>query len=287
MTYTIGLVLKPDSPGAIKAALQVLDAYPQLEFLSEAQGYHAVQHVPADRVRRVDAQTFEAKSDLIIVFGGDGTFIHAASLLPNKETPILGVNLGTIGFLTEVTTDEILKVLELALQGALETSPRMRLDVEIHRDGTILFQKRILNDMVLSRRPVSRLTHFRVKMNHLVVNRIRGDGVIISTPTGSTAYAMAAGGSILSPELEAIGITPICPYHLAQRPLVFKPQGNLIVSVEGEDEVYSSCDGQAGHSVRPGDLVQIRAAPVSTQVLKIPWRSYFEMLRTKLSWGEG
>lgn len=283
MADVIGMVLKPGAPEALEAAAEVCAQLPHCEFLTDADSGPSL---PA-RVRTVDRQTFEESSELVIVFGGDGTLIRAAAMLPNRRVPIMGVNLGHIGFLTEVSRNDLVQALELAMAGGLPRSERMRLDVELVRGEQLLMAKRILNDAVLGPHNLSRLGTYRVAMENELVTKIRGDGVIVSTPTGSTAYAMAAGGSILWPELEAVAITPVCPHQLTQRPLVLRPHGDIVLEVESPERVYATCDGQAGHEFRVGDKLRVRRAPVGVQLLSVPWRSYFEMLRTKLHWGNG
>lgn len=285
MSHTIGLVLKPGVPEAIEGVRTICALAPNSTLLIEESGYHAVDSLPM--VERVTAAEMEARSDLLVVFGGDGTLIHAAGLLPNRVVPILGVNLGLIGFLTEVNFEEFPKALELALAGELPHSDRMRLDVEICREGEVVFTQRILNDAVLARQALSRITTFRLELGPRLITQLRGDGVIVSTPTGSTAYGMAAGGSILTPNLEAVGIAPICPYQLSQRPLVLKPVEPLRLTLDGDGPVYATCDGQSGIEFETRDEMIIRRAPVDTRILTVPWRDYFEMLRVKLRWGGG
>jgi len=290
MTRVVGVVLRPGAPEALEALRSVQEKYPEVQILVEAEGHHALSDVP-EGVRPVSVETFENESDLVLVFGGDGTLIHAASLLKSRVVPILGINMGHIGFLTEVTLDEVHSALELALDGGLPHVDRLRLDVEILRriEGSprVVFSHRILNDTVLSPQAIARIATYRVELEGELVTMIRGDGVIISTPTGSTAYGMAAGGSILTPGLEAIAIVPLCPHQLSQRPIVLRPDGELSISLEGESTVFATCDGQRGQAFAPGDRMVIRRAPVATRVLSVPWRGYFQTLRTKLGWGDG
>jgi NAD+ kinase len=288
MTRVIGAVLKPGAPEALAALRQLHALAPEARLLVEREGHHAVSGVDDVRgVEAVDATTFAAQVELVVVLGGDGTLIHAASLLESRVVPILGVNLGHIGFLTEVARDEIARAFPLALRGELPFEDRMRLDVEVRRDGKQLLSSRILNDAVLSPRALARIATYRVSFKGETVTTIRGDGVIISTPTGSTAYALAAGGSILAPALRAVAITPICPHQLTQRPLIVDPSADLIVTLDSDSPVYCTLDGQAGSDFRQGDVMVIRPAPVPTRLVSVPWRSYFQMLRAKLRWGDG
>ena len=230
MIRTIGLVLKPGAPEAIEAMHTAMALAPDARFVVERSGHHALREVPA-RVASIEAGAFEDEAHLVLVLGGDGTLIHAASLLQNKIVPILGVNLGRIGFLTEVTRGELASVLPCALAGTLGHSDRMRLDAEVWRGDELVLRGRILNDAALSQLALARIAAYRVELGEELVTIIRGDGVIISTPTGSTAYSMAAGGAILEPNLEAVAVTPICPHALTQRALVVPPARDIRVAL--------------------------------------------------------
>lgn len=282
----IGVVLKPDVQEALLALRQIQALSPDIDFIGEDSGHNAL---PSDLagVARVSSDTFEAKTDLALVFGGDGTLIHAAGLLIDRVVPILGVNLGHIGFLTEITRDELLDVLPKALRGELPYSDRMRLDVQLWRHDSILMQRRVLNDAIVAMRSLARIATFRVMQGTDLITTIRGDGVIVSTPTGSTAYAMASGGPIVSPQIESVSITPICPHQLTQRPLLLLPEDEIVVQLDSESTAFVSMDGHVGQEMYPGDRVVVRRAPVPSRLLSVPWRNYFQTLRTKLRWGEG
>lgn len=155
------------------------------------------------------------------------------------------------------------------------------------RGDEVALQGRVLNDAVVNQLGLARIAQYRIMLRGELVTALRADGVIVATPTGSTAYAMAAGGSILAPEMACIGITPICPHALTQRPLVVAPDGEISVTLESDRDVFASLDGQSGHALRPGDSIVVRRAPVGTRLFSVPWRSYFQTLRTKLRWGEG
>ncbi len=286
MKQTIGLVLKRNAPEALESLSVARSAAPGARFLVEAEGYHALDQVPAG-VEAVDAATIERSADLLLVLGGDGTLIHGASLLRARVVPILGVNLGTIGFLTDVTREELPQMLPKALAGELPYIDRMRLDVRICRDGEILATGRVLNDAVVNQLGLARIAQYEIEVGCQLVTILRGDGVIISTPTGSTAYSMAAGGSILAPGINAIAITPICPHALTQRPIVVGPDHEISVELVSDSDVMASFDGQSGHEVRRGDVMGVRTAAVPTRLYQSPSRDYFETLRTKLRWGEG
>ncbi len=289
---TLGVVLKPGMRETMDTLRSVQNAVGGLRIVAEAHGHHAPDQVAeaafkAMNVELLDVDAFEREVDLVLALGGDGTLIHAASLLQDRLVPILGTNMGHIGFLTEVTREELLDVLPRALAGALPHSDRMRLDVLVRHDTDVVLQRRILNDAVIAMRSLARIATFRITANGMLVTTIRGDGVIFSTPTGSTAYALASGGPIISPQLEAIAITPIAPHQLTQRPLVIPPDTEVVVTLDSDSTVFASLDGHTGVEMSRGDAMVVRRAPVPSRLLSAPWRNYFQTLRTKLRWGEG
>lgn len=286
MKTVIGVVLKPEVPEAIAALRQLQQQNPRLHLVGEERGHHALDE-EVHGVERLAAPLIEERVELMLVLGGDGTLLHGASLLPNRRVPILGVNLGFIGFLTEITRDELPQVLPMALDGALPHTDRMRLEVEIWQQQRLVVRRVVLNDVSITMRFLARIATFRLTHGDELLTTVRGDGVIVSTPTGSTAYALAAGGPILSPLLEAIGITPICPHQLTQRPLVVPPEGDIRLTLDSDSRAFISLDGHVGHEMRRGDAVVVRRAAVPTRLLRVPWRNDYQTMRTKLRWGEG
>ena len=284
MGKTIAVVIKPGTPPAVDALERLVAAAPGNRLIMEAEGHHAVADLPVG-IDRVSAREMEELADLMVVFGGDGTLIHAASLLQNRAVPILGVNVGYIGFMTDVAIDEVERSIKDALSGALTITERMRLDVELQFKDREPIKRRILNDAVLSLRQLSRLASYRITVDQELMTTMQGDGVIVSTPTGSTAYAMAAGGSILSPRLQAIAVTPINPHQLTQRQMILDAGQEINLSLDTETQVVATLDGQTAHSFGPDDTMRIRRADVALRLYEVPWRSYFETLRTKLDWG--
>ncbi len=227
-----------------------------------------------------------ASVDLLIVLGGDGTILSAARLLPERQTPILPVNLGGLGFLTSVTLEELYPLLDQVVAGKHETSERMMLEAEILRDGKVAHHQRALNDAVVTQAALARMMDFDVCVNQSHVGRYRADGLIVSTPTGSTAYSLAAGGPIVHPDLDAFVITPICPHMLTNRPLVIP--GTAVVEIEfpAEEALHLTLDGQVGFHLKPADRVAIRKSPHRLLLVRPPNKTYFEVLRSKLRWGE-
>ena len=228
-----------------------------------------------------------AKVDLLIVFGGDGTLLSAARALGGHRIPILPVNFGGLGFLTSVTLDELYPLLEQVVAGKHRTSERMMLDAEILRNGTAAMRQCALNDAVINKAALARMLDFDVYVNGDHVGRYRADGLIVATPTGSTAYSLAAGGPIIDPELGAFVITPICPHMLTNRPLVIPNTARIELNfAEAEDPVYLTLDGQIGSQLQTKDRVTIVQSANKVLFIRPPRKTYFEVLRSKLRWSE-
>jgi len=227
------------------------------------------------------------KVDLLIVLGGDGTLLSAARALGSHRVPILAVNLGGLGFLTSVTLDELYPALELVLAGKHTASERMMLDAEIRRDGQPTETQCALNDAVATKAALARMLEFDVYVNRNHVGRYRADGIIIATPTGSTAYSLAAGGPIVDPELDAFVITPICPHMLTNRPLVIPDTATIELDfAPAEEPVYITLDGQMGFQLQSKDRVVVTRSASRVSLIRPPRKTYFEVLRSKLRWSE-
>lgn len=227
-----------------------------------------------------------AAVDLVVVLGGDGTLLSVARSAGSRPVPVLGVNLGTLGFLTEIALDDLFATLEQVLAGALRTEARMRLDVVAHRGSSVLGRFLALNDAVISGAALARMIDLETRADNLDVTTYHADGLIVATPTGSTAYSLSAGGPILMPEVEALVLTPICPHTLTQRPLVLPQtsQVEIIVRSRG-DGVQVTADGQEGLGLREGDRVVVRRSEHPLLLVSSPVRDRFEILREKLRWG--
>lgn len=225
--------------------------------------------------------------DLLIVLGGDGTLLAAARLLNNRQVPVLPVNLGGLGFLTSVTLEDLYPLLEQVLAGKHRTSTRMMLEAEVIRDGKVLQHERALNDAVVTKSALARIIDFDVTVDGDFVGRYRADGLIVSTPTGSTAYSLAAGGPILYPVLQAFVITPICPHMLTNRPLVIPDTARVEIDfAAGDEPVHLTLDGQVGFELRHSDRVVVSKSSNKVVLVRPTNKSYFEILRSKLRWGE-
>ncbi len=227
------------------------------------------------------------KIDILIVLGGDGTLLSAARALGGNRVPILAVNLGGLGFLTSVTLDELYPLLEHVLAGKHRTSERMMLDAEILRNGQSAERQCALNDAVGNKGALARMLDFDVSVNGDAVGRYRADGIIVATPTGSTAYSLAAGGPIVDPDLDAFIITPICPHMLTNRPLVIPGTAKIELDfAAADDPVYLTLDGQIGFELKDNDRVVISKSSNRVALVRPPSKTYFEVLRSKLRWGE-
>jgi len=228
-----------------------------------------------------------ATADLVIVLGGDGTLLSVARLIGTRDVPILGVNLGGLGFLTEVTLDELFPTLETVLRDKYDVSRRLTLTARVLRRGEVVASFEALNDAVITKTALSRIVDLEAHVNGEYVATFRADGLIVSTPTGSTAYCLAAGGPIIYPTLPALVIIPICPHTLTNRPLVV-PESAVVEIIQGsaEAEVHLTVDGQVGVGLRHRDVVAVQRSARSIALVKSAKLNYFDLLRTKLKWGE-
>lgn len=228
------------------------------------------------------------QADLVVVLGGDGTLISVARLFSDKDVPILGVNLGSLGFLTEITMEELYPRLELCLQSAPRVSARMMLMVTLLREGKPQEVYHVLNDVVINKGAMARIVDLETKINRQFLTTYKADGLIVATPTGSTGYSLSAGGPIIQPQMCCIVITPICPHTLTNRPIVVTDEAIISVTIKSsfEEKVYLTLDGQVGIELQEGDSVEVRKALNKTSLVVSRTRDYFELLRTKLKWGE-
>lgn len=241
----------------------------------------------APREKECPLEEMTARADLLIVLGGDGTLLAAARMLNEREVPILAVNLGSMGFLTSVTLEEVYPLLEEVLAGRHQTSARMLLEAELVREAKVVERQRALNDAVVTKTALARIMDFDVTVDGHFLGRYRADGLIVSTPTGSTAYSLAAGGPIIHPVLEAFVITPICPHMLANRPLVLPDSVRVEIDFgELDEHAYLTVDGQVGYELKRGDRVVVNKSKGRVLLIQPKHRSYFEVLRDKLRWGQ-
>jgi len=227
------------------------------------------------------------KSDMIIVLGGDGTLISVARLAEDKKIPILGVNFGNLGFLTAITLDELFPTLEKVIKGDYKTVERMMIDIKIIREGKEVGYYSALNDIVINRGALARIVELEIKVDGMYVSAYRADGMIISTPTGSTAYCLGAGGPIVYPSLDALVLAPICPHNLTNRPIVIPDDVVIEINLATKNEdVLATVDGQIGFSLSYRDSIIITKSSNTTSLIQSPQKNYYQILREKLKWGE-
>jgi NAD+ kinase len=226
-------------------------------------------------------------SDAIVVLGGDGTLLAASHLL-DRPVPVLGVNFGHLGFLTEIALSELYPTLEGVLDGTYRYEERRMLRAVVHSPQMEDSIGDVLNDVVITKAALSRIIELDVTVDGVFVSAFRADGLIVSSPTGSTAYNLAAGGPILHPALPAVVLTPICPHMLTNRPLVVSDDAKIEVHLRAgrEGEVHITFDGQRGFSLRRDDVVEVTRSPRTIRLVKAPQREFYEVLRTKLKWGD-
>jgi len=294
------LPLSPVSRVGILAKAHLRAATPHLLELGEwltARGVRPVYETatgalmpPAEGRAVVDKAALASDVDMVLVLGGDGTLIGMADCIAEagSGTPILGVNFGSLGFLTEVTLPELYRSLEHALNGRAYIEERMMLRATTTNRGDVLTRSIALNDAVVTKTARSRMIDLSVYVGDEFVTRVRADGLIIATPTGSTAYNLSAGGPIVQPKVDAMIITPIAPHTLTNRPIVIPGSSTVRVqpTMDARDEIVFTLDGQSTFPVHPGDEICVARAAKPLRLIRPTTRSYFEVLRTKLKWGE-
>jgi NAD+ kinase len=279
---------KPESAEGIRRVLKKLSEF-EVEVYIDEESCRLIDRSECEqfeRVKVVDRLILPDRVEVILVLGGDGTFLTVAKLVDKRPVPLLGINFGTLGFLTEIPIERIEECLERLMRGefVVENRPVIRVKV-VRKNGHILIY-RCVNEVAIKRDNLARIIEIDMRADGDYVTTFRGDGVIVATPTGSTAYSLSAGGPILYPTLNAMLITPVCPHTLTMRPLVLKGETCLTVSLKTESEnVMVIFDGQEGIELRIGDLIEITRSPYDLLILRDPKKSYFETLREKLKWG--
>jgi NAD+ kinase len=225
--------------------------------------------------------------DLVIVLGGDGTLLAAARVFARSGMPILSVNLGSLGFLTEVRLSDLYAHLEAWGKGVCCVESRAMLHSELWRDGKIYSEHEALNDVVVAKGAIARMGHFAVEVDDQLAASFRADGVIVATPTGSTAYSLAAGGPVMVPRVDVLVVTPICPHQLTLRPMVLQGSSRVLVRIEGiPDQTFLTVDGQEAVELRVGDELQCRKSDYCVKLIRLGENGFFDVLRSKLKWGE-
>lgn len=284
----IGIVAKTqyhDTRGILEKLIPWLEQQEKEVFMDADTA--SVLKQPEQPQRVYKKSKIPALVDAILVLGGDGTLLSVARLVEGRDIPIIGVNLGGLGFLTEVTLEEIYTTLDKLFKNEFVPDPRLILKAHVHRQGEHVAQSYCLNDTVVSKGTQAKMIQLEIFINRQFVTSLRGDGLIVATPTGSTAYSLSAGGPIVNPSVEALILTPVCPHTLTNRPVVVPAQARLEVVLKSREEgAMVTFDGQVGFTLRHEDVVEIEAAEHKIVLARAPDRNYYEILRTKLKWGE-
>ena len=278
----IGLIGKEENPDTVKVAKRIIEKFSSdnIKWTIEKQLAKLLN------LEGVNKTKVPEMSDILIVLGGDGTFLGAARLVRDLETPIVGINMGSLGFLTEIQIDEIDSLLEEIINGNYTIEERIKLTVHLHRKEEKIAEYNVLNDVVINKGALARIIELETFLNAEKLSTFRADGLIISTPTGSTAYNLAAGGPIVSPGLNCMIITPICPFKLSNRPIVIPDSYEIKTFLHSQKgDVFLTLDGQVGISLMEGDRVEVKKASHSLKFIKPKNKSFFHILRTKLKWG--
>lgn len=281
---SVGICVKPGETGLAKLVSE-------LETWLGQRGIEVHADPEAARSTRTPARPrheLAEGADLLVVLGGDGTLLAVARAVGARDVPILGVNLGSLGYLTETSREDLFPTLEALLAGELSIEQRMRFDVAVERERSRLGEYIALNDAVISNTSLSRLVHLETSADGAPLTTYHADGLIVSTPTGSTAYSLSAGGPVVLPTFQAILLTPICAHTLTQRPLVLPETVALAVRVGDTrgGRVHLTVDGQVGLDLEVGDVVTVRRSQHPARLVVVPGRNPFSALRAKLRWGE-
>ena len=244
-------------------------------------------NIITNQAQRVDPLDLILSVEAVVVLGGDGTLLSVARIPGSEKVLIVPVNLGGLGFLTEIRADEIFNLLEQIIAGRYTIDSRMLLEVVLIRNGTPHETYRILNDVVINKGAMARIIDLETTVNAQYLNTFKADGLIICTPTGSTAYSLSAGGPIIYPSLRCISITPICPHTLTNRPIILPDDSVIQIRLQSEHEdVFLTMDGQIGIRLQKDDCVEVRKSGSAMALVKSPFCDYFEVLKEKLRWGE-
>ncbi|HET9787341.1 MAG TPA: NAD(+)/NADH kinase [Pyrinomonadaceae bacterium] len=285
----VGIVVKPHQPDALKTICGVVEwlaergimlvGGPEIE-------RERIEHETGCAVEALDHEELAGSVDLMLVLGGDGTMIATARMLGDTEVPVLGVNYGGLGYLAEFRVEELYTALESILDGNYRIDTRVMLRVELMRGDKEVIRTRVLNDVVINKSALARIIEIETNLNQQFVNSFRADGLIVSTPTGSTAYNLSAGGPVIYPSMNAVVITPICPFTLSNRPLVVPDDAVIELCLKTpKEDVALTLDGQVGLPLEVEDRVIIRKSRTTFQLVQPMNRNYFEVLRDKLRWG--
>lgn len=280
---TIGILTKPNFPD-VKHTLNDLVSW--LREHEKAVVLDGTTAALIGETSELKKSQLAHQAEILLVLGGDGTMLNAARLAEEQGIPILGVNMGGLGFLTETTLDQLYHSLEKVFAGDFQVEERLMLRARIERHGEHVAHSSVLNDVIVSKGTLARMIEVQVSIDNQRVTNLRGDGLIVSSPTGSTGYSLSAGGPILNPALRALTLTPICPHTLTHRPLVVESSAVVAVTLTSqEDGAMATFDGQVSVGLIHGDMVTIRASDHRAKLIRFPDTSYYHVLTEKLKWG--
>ncbi len=286
----IGIIAKQNKPEAIPLIGHLIEhlKLKDIDFYIEDSVGRALPAFPNGiRLNLIRREEIPARVEMVVVLGGDGTLLSVARLVGKYRVPILGVNLGGLGFLTEITLKELDKVLEKVIEGDFIADERVALQAAVLRGGEKMADFIVLNDAVINKGALARIIDLETSIDGEYLTTFKSDGLILSTPTGSTAYNLSAGGPIIYPSLHCIIITPICPHTLTNRPIVVPDDVTIrVVLKTTQQEVLLTLDGQQGFMLEYEDVVEVKKSETGILLIKSPYRHYFELLREKLKWGE-
>lgn len=286
----IGIIAKQNKPEAIPLIAHLIEhpRFKEVDFYIEESVKKALPVFPSrPRLNSIKREEIPSHVEMVIVLGGDGTLLSVARLVGKYRVPILGVNLGGLGFLTEITLKELDKVIEKVIEGDFIVDERVALQASVLRRGEKMAEFTVLNDAVINKGALARIIDLETSIDGEYLTTFKSDGLILSTPTGSTAYNLSAGGPIIYPSLHCIIITPICPHTLTNRPIVVPDEVTIKVILKTtQEEVLLTLDGQQGFMLEYGDVVEVKKSETGILLIKSPYRHYFELLREKLKWGE-
>lgn len=278
-----GIVCKEDNAEALSLSGRVLE-------WAEKRGFSClIENHISDFIGCAPTRDIWDNSDLLIAIGGDGTLLRTIRMSAPNEIPILGVHMGYLGFLTEVMENEVYDALEAVIKGDYIKEERIMFNTILIRDGQTITSQHILNDVVINKSALARIIDIEVWTNSTFITCYRADGLIVSTPTGSTAYNLSTGGPIVHPSVDAIILTPICPHVLSNRSIVLPGLQEVVIIVKSgksSDNMYLTLDGQRGFPLKAGDKLVVKQGELKAIMLRFPQRDYFEILRTKLGWQE-
>ncbi len=280
---TIGLVVKADAKASEKAD--------ELQRWLESKGIEVIRKkttAPGRKNTRKVPKSAPADLFCVFVLGGDGTFLSAVRWIGNSNIPVLGFKFGEVGFMAEIAQESLFSAAEMILKKEFALKPRMRLDVQVKREGQIVAHETVLNDVVINKGALARLARIDTYIDESYLTTYSADGLIIATPTGSTAYSLAAGGPVIHPEVPGIVMTPICPHTLTNRPLILPEDVSIKIKLDkGSSDMMLTFDGQVGLDINGRDEIQVAKGRQPIHIMRIPGLQYFDILKAKLRWSGG